>query len=149
MVDNILITGATGTLGSEVVRQLASVDSEVNIKAARHSLQSPEKIKDHRIKFVQIDFSKPETLKDALKDIGKVFPLTPFQPNMVQYSSNLLTEITKTGKIKHIVKVSTMGADFEPGGRLHRQSEQMIEDVGIAYTFLRPNAFMQKLSIRI
>lgn len=144
MFDNILITGATGTLGSEVVRQLASVDSEVNIKAAGHSLQNLEKIiEDQRIKSMQIDFSEAETLKDALKDIGKVFLLTPFQPNMVQYSSNLLTEITKTGKIKHIVKVSTMGADFEPGGRLHRQAEQMIEDAGIAYTFLRPNAFMQ------
>jgi uncharacterized protein YbjT (DUF2867 family) len=92
---------------------------------------------------MRIDFSEPETLKDALKDIDKVFLLTPFQPNMVQYSSNLLTEIINAGKIKHIVKVSTMGADFEPGGRLHRQAVQMIEDAGIAYTFLRPNAFMQ------
>jgi uncharacterized protein YbjT (DUF2867 family) len=92
---------------------------------------------------MRIDFSEPETLKDALKDIDKVFLLTPFQPNMVQYSSNLLTEIIKAGKTKHIVKVSAMGADFEPGGRLHRQAEQMIEDSGIAYTFLRPNAFMQ------
>ena len=144
MVDNILITGATGTLGSEVVRQLAGVDSEVNIKAAGHSLQNLERIiEDHKIKSMRIDFSEPETLKDALKDIDKVFLLTPFQPNMVQYSSNLLTEIIKAGKIKHIVKVSAMGADFEPGGRLHRQAEQMIEDSGIAYTFLRPNAFMQ------
>ncbi|HZA43004.1 MAG TPA: SDR family oxidoreductase [Nitrososphaeraceae archaeon] len=144
MVDNILITGATGTLGSEVVRQLAGVDSEVNIKAAGHSLQNLERIiEDHKIKSMRIDFSEPETLKDALKDIDKVFLLTPFQPNMVQYSSNLLTEIIKAGKTKHIVKVSAMGADFEPGGRLHRQAEQMIEDSGIAYTFLRPNAFMQ------
>ena len=116
MVDNILITGATGTLGSEVVRQLASVDSEVNIKAAGHSLQYLEKISEnHRIKSMQIDFNEPETIKKALKNIDKVFLLTPFQPNMVQYSSNLLTEIIKTDKIKHIVKVSTMGADFEPG----------------------------------
>jgi uncharacterized protein YbjT (DUF2867 family) len=144
MVYNILITGATGTLGSEVVRQLASVDSEVNIKAAGHSLENLEKIiEDHRIKSMQIDFSEPETLKDALKAMDKVFLLTPFQPNMVHYSSNLLTEIIKAGNIKHIIKVSTMGADFEPGGRLHREAEQMIEDTGIAYTFLRPNAFMQ------
>ena len=64
MVDNILITGATGTLGSEVVRQLAGVDSEVNIKAAGHSLQNLERIiEDHKIKSMRIDFSEPETLK--------------------------------------------------------------------------------------
>jgi uncharacterized protein YbjT (DUF2867 family) len=144
MVETILITGATGTVGGEIVRQLASVDSDVNIKAAGHSLQKLEKIiEGDRIIFTQIDFNEPETLNESLKATDKVFLSTPFQSDMVQHSSNMLTEIKNAGTIKQIVKLSVIGADFEPGGRLHLQVEKMIEDSGIAYTFLRPNAFMQ------
>ena len=107
-------------------------------------MQKLEKIiEDDRIKSTQFDFNKPETLREALKSTDKVFLLTPFQSDMVQHSSNMLAEIKNAGNIKHIVKLSVIGADFEPGGRLHRQVEKMIEDSGIAYTFLRPNAFMQ------
>ena len=144
MAETILVTGATGTVGGEVVRQLASIDSKVNIKTAGHSLQGLEKIiEDDRIKSTQIDFNEPETLRDALKSTDKVFLLTPFQSEMFQYSSNMLAEIKNAGDIKHIVKLSVMGAEFEPGGRLHLQAEKMIEGSGIPYTFLRPNAFMQ------
>jgi uncharacterized protein YbjT (DUF2867 family) len=65
---------------------------------------------------------------------------------MLKLSSNLLKEIRNARNIKHIVKLSVMGADAEPettGSRLHRQVEKMIEDSGISYTFLRPNSFMQ------
>ena len=144
MTETILVTGATGTVGGEVVRQLASSDSTVNIKAAGHSLQELQKnIEDDRIKSTQIDFNSPETLRDALKSTDKVFLLTPFQSDMLQYSSNMLEEIKNARDIKHIVKLSVMGAEFEPGGRLHLQAEKMIVGSGIPYTFLRPNAFMQ------
>ena len=65
---------------------------------------------------------------------------------MVDLSSNILKEVKNAGNINHIVKLSVMGADAEPGitgGRLHRQAEEMIENSGISFTFLRPNFFMQ------
>jgi uncharacterized protein YbjT (DUF2867 family) len=57
----------------------------------------------------------------------------------------LITEAKKSG-IKHIVKQSIMRADpkaYVEAMRLHRQTEKMIEESGIPYTFLRPNEFMQ------
>jgi uncharacterized protein YbjT (DUF2867 family) len=71
--------------------------------------------------------------------------LTPFVPNMVEISTNLVDEAKKAG-IRHIVKQSVMGADLEADVgtmRLHRQAEKIIEKSGIPYTFLRPNEFMQ------
>jgi uncharacterized protein YbjT (DUF2867 family) len=65
-------------------------------------------------------------------------------------SSSLIEEAKKNG-IKFIVKLSTMGADLEPGytsGRLHRQVEKIIEESGIPYAFLRPNSFMQNFVTR-
>jgi uncharacterized protein YbjT (DUF2867 family) len=63
---------------------------------------------------IQFDYNKPETLKEALKDVDRVFLLTPFQYDMAELSSNLLKEIKNAGNIKHIVRLSVMGADSEP-----------------------------------
>jgi uncharacterized protein YbjT (DUF2867 family) len=100
MVETILVTGATGTVGSQVVGQLAGAPPDVNIKAAGHSVQKVQKVmKSDRVKSLQIDYNKPESLREALEDVDRVFLLTPFQPDMVQLSSNLLKEIDNTGDI--------------------------------------------------
>ena len=147
MVETILVTGASGTVGSEVINQLSSASADANIRAAAHSIESIKKVtKSESVEPIQIDYNKPDTLKDALKDVDRVFLLTPFQSDMVELSSNFLKEIENAENIKHIVKLSVMGADSEPGiigSRLHRQVEKIIEDSEIAFTFLRPNFFMQ------
>lgn len=150
MVETILITGATGTVGSEVINQLSGAAADVNIRAAAHSIENLKKIvKSDIVEPVEMDYDKPDSLKDALKDVDRVFLLTPFQSDMVELSSNFLKEIENAGNIKHIVKLSVMGADSEPGiigSRLHRQVEKMMEDTGIPFTFLRPNFFMQNFA---
>jgi uncharacterized protein YbjT (DUF2867 family) len=149
MVDTILVTGATGTVGSEVTKQLiSSPTSNFNIKAAVHSQESVNRVAaETRVKPVLIDYNKLDTIEEAFKDVDRLFLLTPFQSNMVELSSNLVNVAKKkTGAVKHIVKLSVMGADAKPGitgGRLHRQAENIIKESGISYTFLRPNFFMQ------
>lgn len=59
--------------------------------------------------------------------------------------SQIWLEAKKCG-VSHIAKQSVIGADLEAdveAMRLHRQAEKIIEESGIAYTFLRPNEFMQ------
>jgi uncharacterized protein YbjT (DUF2867 family) len=150
----ILVTGATGTVGSEVVKQLLASSSSSGhniIRAAVHSQNKADKFKrdnnNKDVEIVNIDYNKPETLKEALKNVDRVFLLTPFQSDLVQLSSNLITEAKKAG-IRHIVKQSAIGADMEADVtalRLHRQAEKIIEESGIPYTFLRPNEFMQNI----
>jgi uncharacterized protein YbjT (DUF2867 family) len=144
--ETVLITGATGTVGSEVVKQLSTDTSDINIKAAIHSVQNAKKVLQYeRVETVQIDYNKPETLATAFKDADKLFLLTHPSPMTVEHESNLVAEARKSG-IRHIVKQSIMGADLKAdveAMRLHRQSEKIIEESGIPYTFLRPNEFMQ------
>jgi uncharacterized protein YbjT (DUF2867 family) len=142
--ETILVTGATGTLGSEVVKQLSSATPAVKIKAGFHSAQNVKKDGD-RVEVVLIDYNKPETLKEALNQVDKLFLLTPDVPNAHELASNMVIEAKKAG-IRHIVKQSVMGADLEADVgtlRLHRQAEKIIEQSGIPFTFLRPNEFMQ------
>ena len=145
----ILVTGATGTVGSEVVKQLLAASSSSGqdiIRAAVHSQDKADRLKhDDTLEIVSIDYYKPETIANALNNVDKLFLLTPPSAEMVDISSSVIQEARKN-HVKFIVKLSAMGADLKPGftgGRLHRQAEEIIEESKIPYTFLRPNAFMQ------
>jgi uncharacterized protein YbjT (DUF2867 family) len=144
--ESILVTGASGNIGSEIVKQLLGVGPAVSIKAAVHSRQNVKKVKDgDRVKVIPIDYNESDTLREALKDVDKLFLLTPDVPNAPDLASNAVTEAKKAG-IRHIVKQSVMGANLEADVgtmRLHRQVEEIIEQSGIPFTFLRPNEFMQ------
>ncbi|MFL6474991.1 MAG: SDR family oxidoreductase [Nitrososphaera sp.] len=148
----ILVTGATGTVGSEVVKQLASSSSYSSgqsiIRAAVHSKNKVDKFSQYGseiFEIVNMDYNKPETIAAALDKVGKLFLLTLPSLNMTDISSKVVREAKKNG-VQRIVKLSVFGADAEPGiiiGRLHRQEEKIIEESGITYTFLRSSAFMQ------
>ena len=144
--ESILVTGATGNIGSEVVKELLSDAPDVSIKAAVRSSQNVKKVKsDARVKVIQIDYNEPQTVREALNGVDKLFLLTPDVPNAADLASNVVIEAKKAG-IKQIVKQSVMGAALEADVgtmRLHRQVEKFIEQSGIPFTFLRPNEFMQ------
>ena len=96
---------------------------------------------------MEIDYDIPETVVESLKDMDKLFLLTPTHPKMVDFTKNLV-DGAKGGGVKHIVKLSHIRSDAvdEPQiniTRLHRQAEKIIEESGIPFTFLRPNFFMQ------
>jgi uncharacterized protein YbjT (DUF2867 family) len=98
-----------------------------------------------RIEIVDLDFTKQETVAHTLNNVDKVFLQTLPVPNIVDISSNLINE-AKKNNVKYIVKLSAMGAGSEPEStilQLHGEEENIIENSGIPYTFLRPPAFMQ------
>lgn len=159
MAETILVTGATGNVGSEVTKQLSNYTSDLNLKAAVRSgdanisysskNSSGEQKDKGRVHQIVIDYDRPETIVQGLKNVDKLFVLTPTHPNIVEFTSNLVNGAKKAeGKgVKHIVKLSHIRADaHEPKTTitsLHRQAEKVIEESGIPYTFLRPNFFMQ------
>jgi uncharacterized protein YbjT (DUF2867 family) len=144
----ILVTGATGTVGSEVVKQLVSSsdNNNITIRAAIHSQNKADNFKQYKtVQTVNMDYNKSETIADALNHVDKLFLLTLPAPDIAIYS-NLVKEIRKYAGINHVVKLSSMGA--ETGletiiGRIHTEEEKIIEESGIPFTFLRPPAFMQ------
>jgi uncharacterized protein YbjT (DUF2867 family) len=139
-----LVTGATGTVGKEVVKQLSAKGQ--TIRAAARSANDDKTFGNlNGVQVVQLDYETPASLALAFKGVDSLFLLTPFQSNMVDLTSNLVRE-AKNARVKYIVKQSVMGAEAEPGitpSRLHRQAEKIIEESQIPFTFLRPNFFMQ------
>jgi uncharacterized protein YbjT (DUF2867 family) len=143
VADTILITGSTGNVGSQVVKQLSSFNGSV--RAAVQSKNRADDIKNTKAELVEMNFNKSDTIEAAFKDIQKLFLLTPFVPDMVEMSKSLIRE-AKKANVNHIVKQSAFGSDLEDGitmNKLHRQVEEAIKSSGINYTFLRPMSFMQ------
>lgn len=104
------------------MKQLSNIPG-LNIKAAIHSASSLKRLKEDntKIEAVQVDYNKPETLKKALKNIDKLFFLSPDSPTMTELASNVITE-AKNAEIRHIVRLSAKGADVKaesPSLRFH------------------------------
>ncbi len=142
--ETVLITGATGTVGSEVVKDLAATD--VKVRAGVHSIIKGDRFRIFpEVELVEIDFSRPETLKAAFTGVTKVFLVTPFTADQVAMGKQFIDEAKAVG-VQHIVRLSASGADAEPGiqlGRWHRAVEIYLENSGVPYTLLRPTSFMQ------
>jgi uncharacterized protein YbjT (DUF2867 family) len=145
MQETVLITGATGTVGREVIKQLSIVDG-LRVRAGVHSIIKGENLKRlPNVEVVEMEFTVPESLQAAFTHADRVFLVTPFIDNQVEMAKALVDE-AKRANVKHIVKLSVIGAEDEPGLRLanwHREIEHYIIQSGIPYTFLRPNGFMQ------
>ena len=143
MSNTILVTGATGTVGSEVVKQLSTKGA--NIRACCHTLSKADKIKGPGVEIVEFDYGKPETVEAAFKGVEKLFLMTPAVENMVEITAQLVEEAKKAG-VKYIVKLSAMNAEAGiPPLSWHGQAEKIIEESGILFTFLRPNSFMRNI----
>ena len=146
MRQTILVTGATGTVGHEIVKKLSMQD--VTVRAGVHSLIKGENLKRlSGVEIVEIDFNDPDSLHAAFTNIDKLMLITPLSENQLEMARNLVEEARKQG-VKHIVRLSALGAGAEPGiqlGRWHREMERYVEESGIPYTILRPAGFMQNL----
>jgi uncharacterized protein YbjT (DUF2867 family) len=144
------VTGATGTVGSEVVKQLAAISSSsgYNVRATVHSKNKSDQLiqlESEGVEVIDLEYTKPETIEYALNNVDKLFLQTLPSPNVADICSNIINRAKKNG-VKYVVKLSAMGANSEPGStvlRLHGEEGKIIEDSGIPYTFLRPTAFMQ------
>ena len=144
----ILVTGATGTVGSEVVKKLLSKSTENSIRATVHSKEKADKIRhsiNKGVEIVELDYMKPKTITNALSNVDKLFLQTLPVPEVADVCSYIVKE-AKKNDVNHIVKLSAMGANSQSGVtilRLHGEEENIIKESGIPYTFLRPPAFMQ------
>ena len=141
----ILITGAGGTCGRELLRQMS--DAGVPFRAGYSTAAKTEEAQRRDIDAVHANFRQPETLAAALRGIEALFLLCGWSPDQTLIEMNLVREAKRAG-VRHIVKLSVWDAAGEAFSfaRIHRPVEKEIEESGVAWTFLRPNGFMQNLS---
>lgn len=137
----ILVTGASGNVGQEVVRQMAATAHPV-----RAAYQSSMKASaaPAGVETILLDYNRAETLRAALVGVDRVFLVGPVAPTLVELERNA-TEAIKRSGVPLVVKLSAMGTRNVTFPRQHQESEDFIRASGIGFTFLRPNGFMQNM----
>lgn len=139
----LLVTGATGNNGSEIIKRLAmqNVPVRAMVRDRAKAMTAPN------VEVVEADFDRPETLLSALSDVDRAFLLTNSSEH-AEAQQLAFVEAAKQSGVAQIVKLSQFAADPNSPVRFlryHAVVEAAIQASGIAYTFLRPNLFMQGL----
>lgn len=142
----ILVTGATGSVGTQLVKKLASAD--VSFKALVRSKEQGDLMASlPQAEIVIGDLSDNESLTRAMQGIEKAFLLTNSSEHAEQLQLNFVDAAHKAG-VKHIVKLSQLAANTNSPVRFlryHALVENRIKELGMDFTFLRANLFMQGL----
>ena len=145
-MSNILITGATGNIGFQLIRFLHNHADGSSIVAGVRNIEKAKKsfIEYPNLGFVQFDFENQTTFKSALKNIDQVFLLRPPHISDVEKYFKPLINTIKENHISKIVFLSVQGVETSsiiP----HNKIERLIKENGFNYIFLRPSYFMQNL----
>lgn len=138
-MDNILITGATGTLGKEIIKQIVGI-GRINTISTKENPGFAEQV--NSIKADLADLKSLETVSAA--EIIIHCASNPANAKIVDLkgTENLLTAVDKN-KLKHFIYVSIAGVDKSqfPYYTIKQATEQMVIASGIPFTILRATQF--------
>jgi uncharacterized protein YbjT (DUF2867 family) len=139
----LLVTGATGTTGMEVLRALK--DRGVTARALVRDETKAHHLRDLGFEPATGDLGDPRTLGPALDGVERAYLVSPAGPMQSELEQTFLEAANDAG-VKHVVKLSLIGANPEAPlrfARSHAKVEHALKESGMAWTLLRPTPFMQ------
>lgn len=143
----ILITGATGNIGREVLDAVCSesVGAEI-IAAVRNTERAKDRLSEYPgLAYRSFDFENESSFKEAFADIDILFLLRPPHISQVEKVFGPLLEAALRAGISQVVFLSVQGAE-KSKAIPHNKIERLIKALGFDYVFIRPSYFMQNLS---
>lgn len=146
-MNKILITGATGNIGEEVLRQLSNSNNKSEIIAAVRDVDRAKRRLIHlkSISFRKFDFENLDTFEGAFTKVDILFLLRPPHISDIEKYFKPLIQAAKNVGIQKIVFLSVQGAE-KSKVIPHNKIERLIKSFGIDYIFVRPSYFMQNLT---
>jgi uncharacterized protein YbjT (DUF2867 family) len=142
--ETILVSGATGKVGTALLDNLEGADVEV--RALVRDESDARSLGARGVEVVLGDFLVPQTLGPALDGVSMVFLLTPIHPQQATQAANVIDAARGSGNDPHVVRLSVHQASHEAPTRISRQHAEIEERLissGLPYTLLRPQSFMQ------
>lgn len=141
-MNTILVTGATGHVGSHLVGELAERGAPT--RAFVRDADKARSMLGADVELAMGDYADPPSITAALEGVDRVFLLTPTHPEMVQWEQNIVHAAT-AARVQRIVKISTIGADPESDGRFARwqgRCEELLKTSEIPAVTLRSSYHM-------
>jgi len=143
----ILITGATGNIGFEVIRFIYKIGTNNRIIAGVRNIDKAKQVfkEFSQLDFSYFDYEHSSSFEKSLENIDIVFLLRPPQiADIETYFRPLISKIKEKG-INQILFLSVQGAEISKVIP-HNKIEKLILEFNIDYIFLRPSYFMQNLT---
>ena len=142
--EKILVTGATGKVGSALLDNLGTAD--IDLRALVRDESEAQSLGERGVEVVSGDLMQPETLGPALEGVSAVFLLTPIHPQQVRQATNVIDAARESGNDPRVVRLSVHQASHQAPTRISRQHaeiEDRLVSSRLPYTLLRPQSFMQ------
>lgn len=147
-MENILITGATGNIGSEILNFFVPAKNQIK---NQNLFIATRQINSTKASEVFFDFEDIEKTIISIKEaqINTIFLLRPPQISDTEKYFKPLIEKLEDTSVRHIVFLSVQGAEdisFIPHAKIEKLIKNSSEKDKINYTFIRPSYFMQNLT---
>lgn len=140
MSETVLVTGATGNVGAEVVKGLLARGEHVRGTVLAREVERLAAGAEP----VVFDFEDASTFEAALAGVDRVFLMRP--PHMGDASAfDPFLEAMRAAGVRHVVFLSLLGVERNPVVP-HYAIERRLKASGLGWTMLRPSFFMQNLS---
>lgn len=143
MTSTILVTGATGNVGRELVSLLAVAPDCLVVAAVRNPTQTRAQFPES-VRCVGFDFTNPATFADALQGVNRLFLVRPPAMADLHQITPALNAAKDVG-VEQIVFLSIVGADRNPIVP-HARIEGYLARLQIPAVCLRASFFMQNLN---
>ncbi|MCB8983362.1 MAG: SDR family oxidoreductase [Ardenticatenaceae bacterium] len=142
MSDIILITGATGNVGRELVSLLHKSGQPIRaavVSEAEAASLPPD------VPWCVFDFTNPRTFPAAFAGVDRLFLMRPPHLSNIQRDIKPAIEFAAQSNVRQIVFLSLLGAERNPVVP-HAKVETLLQKGAVPYTLLRCGFFMQNLS---
>lgn len=144
MSQRVLVTGASGNVGTEVVSALQSFHPQTTIRIATRNTENT-KLSEGVSESAYLDFQNPDTFSSAVSGCSSVFLLRPPAISNTKDTLNRFITTARKSGIERIVFLSVAGAadnKIVP----HHAVEQQLRSGPNDWTILRPGFFAQNLA---
>lgn len=139
-VGTVLVTGASGNVGSGLVPALHAAG--IDVRALVHSEDKASAFRSQGVDAIVADLDDSESFKDAVKRADKVYLITDNGPQGGQRAKKVI-DVARNAGSPHIVRQAAFGTPKSRIVQQHIEVEDYLRSSGLPYTLLKPTFFMQ------